>query len=233
MVLVNLFSCRFASFYRPAVKCHVLGVVRYLVFICFNLLNDSIQWFLLTLISFTSVPTPWSRSSLSHTHRSTSFFSTKPLSYLRQILWDPFHIYIIYTSDIIMVFTSSPTPCSSSSLWDGYRSVGFFRQTFVLVVEDSVRPIDYSVSDSRVVFTPVTTPSSSSSLSDTHRSMDFFRNQTFSLLVTDSARPFDDSVSDWRVLPVFRPVHTTSRLLSSSLSIGVPVPHVTQCMWGV
>ena len=78
------------------------------------------------------------------------------------------------TSDIIIVFTPAPTPCSRSSLLHAHRSMISFRnQTFALPT-DSARPIDYSVSDSRVVFTPAPTPCSCSSLSHAHRFMVFF-----------------------------------------------------------
>ena len=58
--------------------------------------------------------------------------------------------------------------------------------------------------------------------------MAFFRNQA-SGLVAHSARPIDYRVSDNRVAstPHTHPSHTqNSRLLTSSLSLGVPVPHV-------
>ena len=106
---------------------------------------------------------------------------------------------------------------------------GFFRnQTVALTSTDSVRPIDYSVSDSRVVFVPAPTPYSCSLLSHSHRSMEFcdsrvvfvqaptpyscsslshahrfigfFHNQTFTLAAKDSVRPIDYSVSDRRVV---------------------------------
>ena len=54
------------------------------------------------------------------------------------------------TSDIIITFTSEPTPSSRSSLSYTHRSMGFFHnQTVDLPETDSVRPIDYSVSDTR------------------------------------------------------------------------------------
>ena len=87
-----------------------------------------------------------------------------------------------------------------SSLSHAHRSMGFFlNKTFTLAAADSVRPIDYSVSDIRVEFTPAPTPSSRSSFSHTHRSMVFFQNQTFALAAADAARPIDYSVSDIRV----------------------------------
>jgi hypothetical protein len=76
----------------------------------------------------------------------------------------------------------------------------FVTKPFVLVVTDSVRPTDYSLSDSRVVFTPTPTPYSCSLLSHAHRSMVFFHNQTFALVVADSTRPIGYSLSDSRVV---------------------------------
>ena len=93
---------------------------------------------------------------------------------------------------------------------------GFFSQPNLALVEDSTRPIDYSVSDIRVVFSPAPTPWSWSSLLHTHRSMGFFHNQTFALVVADSPRPIDYSVSDIRV--GFTPVPTPCSYYSLSLT---------------
>jgi hypothetical protein len=69
-------------------------------------------------------------------------------------------------SDNGVVFTQVPTPYSCSSLSYPHRSMVFFRnQTFVFVVVHSVRPFDYSVSDSTVVFTPSRKTSRLSTLS--------------------------------------------------------------------
>ena len=135
---------------------------------------------------FAPAPTPCSRSSLSHAHRSMGFFrnqtfvlpaadSTRPIDYC--------------VSDSRVEFTPTPTPSSCPSLSHTHSSMGFFRnQTFALPATGSVRPIDYSVSDSRVSFAPAPTPCSHSSLSSGHRSMVFFGNQTFDLEVTDSPK---------------------------------------------
>jgi hypothetical protein len=100
---------------------------------------------------------------------------------------DPVRPTQYITPDIIITFTSAPTPYSCSSLSYGHRFMGFFHRQTSALVTHSERPIDYRVSDRRVVFTPELTPDSCSS-----------------------------------------PSHTqNSRLLTLSLSLGLPVPRVT------
>jgi hypothetical protein len=107
----------------------------------------------------------------------------------RQILRDLFHI-IISLTQVTVVPTLSHVPHSrmDTGPWVFFTRVVFRNQTFALVSEDSVRPIDYSVSDNRVVFAPSPTQYSCSSLSHAHMSMGFFHRQTLALVAADSDR---------------------------------------------
>ena len=99
-------------------------------------------------VEFAPAPTPCSRSSLSHAHRSMGLFRNQTFALAAADSARPIDYSV---SDIRVEFTPAPTPCSCSSLSDAHRSIGFFHnQTFDLAAADSERPIDYSVSDSRV-----------------------------------------------------------------------------------
>ena len=81
------------------------------------------------------------------------------------------------TSDIIITFTPAPTLFSLSSFSYSHRSMGFCRNQTFTFVADSVRSIDYSVSDI-IVFTPAPTPHSCSSISHVHRFMSRIYHQS-------------------------------------------------------
>ena len=95
-------------------------------------------------------PSPCPRSSLSLVLRSFGFFRSPTPQTLCLLLRD--HMAIVYltvctVSDYIRVtYTSSPSPCSRSSLTLALRSFGFFRSpTLPDLVPAFARPHGYSV----------------------------------------------------------------------------------------
>jgi hypothetical protein len=112
-------------------------------------------------------------------------------------------------SNRIVTFTSVPTPHSRSSLSHGHKFMGFFHNR-ISVLTDPVIPTTCSVSNnivpSDIPLTSVPTPRLRSSLSHTHEFTFFLKKR--------SGIPAD----------------VTTSLLTSSLSLRVPVPLTTQCM---